>query len=137
MGIRKNMRQKGKKEHQGMRKHGKRCGKHNRAEKNMDSTSFSETSSDSESSSIEEMFLPALPETVKPLDLAYIPQASIDKRHGGRHLHKKDGKGGKNGKRGKKGCHGKGGKGKRGNELGGKDHHGKGHHGRKGHHGGK
>ena len=148
-GIRKNMHQKGKKEHQGMRKHGKRGGKrfekHNRAEKNMESTSNSETSSDSESS-IEEMFLPALPETVKPLDLAYIPQASIDKRHGGRHLNKKGGKkgkhgkkGGKNGKRGKKGCHGKGGKGgkgKHGNELGGKDHHGKGHHG-KGHHGGK
>ena len=36
-----------------------------------------------------------------PVDLHYIPQASIDRRHGGRHLH---GRGGP-GKDGKKGCH--------------------------------
>lgn len=146
-----------KKNHGPQRKHGKkdrrRNKKHQRVENEMESESDSMTSdsvsmtsdsnsmtSDSESmtsdSEIEEMYLPALPEDVKPVDLAYIPRASIDKRHGGRHLHgKKGGKHGKKGgKRGKKGCHkgGKNGAGEGRHGKGGKHHGGKGHH-HKGH----
>lgn len=141
---------------------GKKGKKHQKRGKGMESSS----ESSSESSFSEEMqFLPALPEDVQPLDLAYIPRASIDKRHGGRHLRRshsdddsetsegtsedefvgkpnkgKKGKGkhGKGNKSGK-GKHGKGGKkhgGHKGKNGEGKKHHGgKGKHGGKGHHG--
>ncbi len=80
-------------------------------------------------------FLPALPEDVQTtLNLSYIPQASVDKRHGGRHL-RHEGKGQKDGKFG-----GRGGKKHGGRHNGGKDHHRRGgrhNGGHQGHHGGK
>jgi len=118
------------------RRHSKNGRKHMRAE------NFDET---------DEEFLPAMLEDVQPLDLAYIPQASIDKRHGGRHLHRNDdydeesefegghkgGKGkhgkGKHGK-GMNGKHGKNGKGRHGGKGGKGRHGGKDHHGGHGHH---
>lgn len=88
-----------------------------------------------------EEFFPALPEDVQPLDLAYLPQASIDKRHGGRHLHghKEDEEESDHHKKGGKGKHGKGkhGKGKHGKGKHGKGKHGCGKHGKGKHHGEK
>ena len=91
---------KAKKELKKARKQKKKQRKANKKQLKMDdseSVSSSEgtsegTSDGTSESSSEELFLPALPEDVKPLNFA---QQSIDKRHGGRHLHR----GGRRGRR--------------------------------------